>query len=276
MREISRERGDQLQLVLDGQLDIDTLDGIRVFAQAFQGDDDVLVDLEGIGVFRDSRRLRAVQPEFLARFTVDCDETLARACVGKTHDFRGGSPDDIAEQYHLGQCAPFGLRAVADGAQVAFVQVLEARQNRALRFATGLEVALDLHDGRDGIARLPEEFEAHRADVLGHAMEYPACCGDETVAAFFLNARKSPEELIRDVLAKPRLAELRSLDGEPLSAQRLGGIGMRATVLPLEIETGHQHVVDLAHIMIQARHLEPIAIGIHHAPPGEVVDGRAP
>ena len=35
-------------------------------------------------------------------------------------------------------------------------------------------------------------------------------------------------------------------------------------------------VVDLAEVVIEARHLEPVAFRIDHAPPGEIVDGRAP
>ena len=131
---------EQLQLVPERQLDVDALDRVRVFAHALERNDDVLVDLERVRVFRDRRRARAIQPELAARVRVDGDEALARAAVRDAHDFRsrpshGGLviADDVAEQHHLRQRAALRLGRVAHSAQVALIQVFEPRELHAAR-----------------------------------------------------------------------------------------------------------------------------------------------
>lgn len=69
--------GQQLQLVLDRQLDVDALDAVGVFAHAIERDHHVFVDLEGVGVLGNGGGTRAVQPEFLARFRAHGHEALA-------------------------------------------------------------------------------------------------------------------------------------------------------------------------------------------------------
>jgi hypothetical protein len=132
----------QLQLVAQRQLDVDALDAFGVFAHARQRDDDVLVDLEGVGVARDGRGALAVEPELLARVGAHGHEAFAMAAVGDAHDLAGGTrhgvlvvTDDVAHQHHLGQ-AVAGQRALALGGvahrlQVAVVQVLQAGQDGA-------------------------------------------------------------------------------------------------------------------------------------------------
>jgi hypothetical protein len=176
----------QLQLVLDRQLDVDALDAVGVLAHPVQRDDDVFVDLEGVRVARDGGRSRAVEPELLARFRADGDEALAHARVRETHDFRRGQrhgilvvADDVAEQRHLRQGAALGFRRIADGAQVALVQVLQAREAQAGEFrlaalGQAVQVILDLDDRRDRVARLAEEFQRDGARELRHLVQDPA------------------------------------------------------------------------------------------------------
>ena len=145
-----------------------------------------------------------------------------------------------------------------------------------LRFGGGLEIVRDLDDARDGVARLAEEFQAHGADVLGHAVQHPARGGDQSVAAFLLHARQAAQELVGHVLAESRLAKCGAVDIEPFAAQYLGLIGVVAAVLPDQFEARDRHVVNLAEIVIQPRDFEPVAVGVDHAPPRQIVDRRAP
>ena len=69
------------QLVAQAQLDVDALDAFGVLAHARQRDDDVLVDLEGVGVLADRRGALAVEPELLARLGAHGNEALARAAL---------------------------------------------------------------------------------------------------------------------------------------------------------------------------------------------------
>ena len=82
-------------------------------------------------------RARSSQ-NLLARLGRDRDEALAAARVGEAHDFRGRArdlvlvvADDVADQHHLRPPAAARLGGVADRLEVALVQVLEARQDRA-------------------------------------------------------------------------------------------------------------------------------------------------
>src|SRR5690606_40354064 len=118
----------QAQLVAGGQLDVDTFDGIGVFAHALKRNNHVFVDFEGVGVAGDGGGTCAVQPEFAAVFGADGNEAFAVARVGDAHDFAGGHcdgvfviADDIADQHHLGQHAALALGGIAHRTQIAFV-----------------------------------------------------------------------------------------------------------------------------------------------------------
>src|SRR5690606_833845 len=52
--------------------------------------------------------------------------------------------------------------------------------------------------------------------------------------------------------------------------------GRLAPVLPDQVEARHFDVVNLAAVVRDASDLQPVAVRIDHAPPHEVVDGRAP
>ena len=206
-------------------------------------DDDVLVDLEGVGVLADRRRALAVEPELLARLGADGDEAFARARVGDAHDLAGRArdrvgvvADDVAEQHHLRQAAALALGRVADRLQVAVVEVLEAGQQHA-RAGADLrgqveQVVADLDDRRHRVLGVAEELEADRAHVRRHLVHDPARRGDQAVAAFLLDAGHAGQELVGDVLAEAFLAKRGAGNLEPLGALEL--LAARVEVLELE------------------------------------------
>ncbi len=154
--------------------------------------------------------------------------------------------------------------------------MLESGEQRAA-LATGTgEVVADLDDRRDRLARLPEELEAYGAGVRRHPVQHPARRGDEPVAALFLHARQPTEELVGDVLAEAGLAKAPARDRETLAAQLARAGGRLEAVFPDELERGDLDFVDLAEVVRDPADLEPVAFGIDHAPPGEIVDRGAP
>ena len=269
-----RESVEQFQLVADREFDIDAFDRIRVLTEALQRDDHVLVDLEGVGVLGDRRRAGAVQPKLAARLGIDGNEPFASARVGDAHHIGGGHrhrvfifPDDVAKQDHLRQCAAFRFGAIADGAQITLIEMFQSTEQHPLRFGADIQVLLDFDDAWDGIARLAEEFQAHRAGESRGAVQHPACRGDEPVAAFFLHAGQAAQELVRDILAEPGLAKPPALDVEALAAQHPSLFRQIAAILPDQLEARDGRVVDLAEVVIEAGHLQPVAVGVHQAPP---------
>src|SRR6202166_3533513 len=175
--EVFVESVEQGQFVADRQFDVDSLYGVGVLAQSIERNDDIFVDLECVGVLRNRGGSSAVEPEFAARLGIHGDEAFARAGVRQAHDVRGRGgdlwlvlADDVAEQHHLRQRAALRFGAVADGAQVALIQMFEAGENGALGLGGRLEVPGDLDDAGNRVARLTEEFQAHGADMLRHAV----------------------------------------------------------------------------------------------------------
>src|ERR1700675_171257 len=200
---------EQLQFVADRQLDIDAFDGVRVLAQSFQGNYHVLIDLERVGVLGDRGGSGAIEPEFAPRLGVHRNESFAGPGVGDADHMRSRGrhrclvrADDIAEQHHFRQGAALRFGAVAHRAQIALVQMLQARKLYAPCLGVRFQVALDLYDAGYGIARLTEAFQAHRTGMIGRAMQYPARRGDQTVAAFLLHAGQSAQEFIGYVFAE--------------------------------------------------------------------------
>jgi alanine dehydrogenase len=159
-------------------------------------------------------------------------KAFAHAGVRDAHHFRGRLrhrvlvvADDVAEQRHLGQRAALRFGGVADRAQVALVQVLQAGQAQAFEFRLAVlrqavEVILDLDDRRDRIARLAEEFQRHGARELRHLVQDPAARGDQAVGALLLDARQAGQEFVGHVLAQALLAEAAAFDRQRLGAER--------------------------------------------------------
>jgi hypothetical protein len=276
-----RQRIGQRDLVRQRQLDVDPFDAVAVVAHARQRNDDVLVDLEGVGVLRDRGGAGAVEPELLARLGRDGDEALGAACVGHAHDFRGGghhrrvvSADYVADQHHLGPAVALCLGRVADGAHVALVEVFQSGQLHAGRQAgaAGLEVIGDLDDRRHGVGDAAEEFEADRARHRRHLVQHPHRRGDQAVGAFLLHAGDAGEELVGDVLAQALLAEQPAGHVEDFLAQLLPAVASQRTRRKLTSSCSWI----LPKLWFEAFDVEPVAVGRHHAPRGQVVQRRAP
>ena len=269
----------QRNLVAQAQLNVDALNAVGVFGHARQRDHHVFVDLEGVGVLADGRRTLAIKPELLARIGADGDKAFAAARVGDAHHFRGGArhgvgviTGNVAKQHHLGQAAAFGFGGVTNGPQIAVIQMLQPRQQHATALGLGKHEVLDFHNAGNGVARMAEEFQANRSHMAGHAVHDPARAGDQAVAAFFLDTRQAAEEFVGDVLAQAFLAERRARDVESFRAQQRLAVGLEI----LELETGQRRVMNLAQVVPQARHFQPLGLRRHHAPTGQVVQRRAP
>ena len=272
----------QRQLVLDRQFDVDALDAVAIVAHARQRDDDVLVELEGVGVAGDGGGARAVEPEFLARVGIHCDEALGRAKVAHAHDLRSGGhhrrfvmTDDVAEQDHLGTPVSLGLGRIADRPHVAFVEVFEAGELHARRVAGAarLEVVGDLDDRRHRFAHLAEEFETDGARYRWHGVQHPARRDDQAVGALLLDTGQAGEELVGDVLAEPGLAEGRAGNVEQfgIALERDAVVGETP-----DLEAHPRLIVNLAEVVADARDFHPVAIDIDHLPPGQVIERGAP
>ena len=277
------ERVGKTQLVGDRELDVDAFDGVGVVTETRQRDDHVFVDLEGVGVFGDRGGACAVEPELPACVGTDGDEALAAAAVGDADGLAGGArhggvifADDVADQHHLGQRAALALGDVADRLEVALIEVLEPRELDAVGTVRGVEATDDLDDRGDRLARFAEEFEADRTHVPRHVMHHPARCGDQAVAAFFLHAGQAAQELVGDILAETGLAERRAGHHQRLGAQHARTRCRGTAVLPGEAPGDLARVVELAEVVADALDLEPVALRVDHAPPGEVVDRGAP
>jgi len=106
--QIVEDRRQDGVLVLDRLLDVDALDAPAVVGEPVERDDHVLIDLEGVGMARDGRRARAVEPETLASLGTDGDEALAVTPFGDGDHLFGGRADgcfvvadQIGDQHHL-------------------------------------------------------------------------------------------------------------------------------------------------------------------------------
>ncbi len=172
------------------------------------------------------------------------------------------------------------LGRVADRAQVALVQMLEAGEQHRARRATRIEVALDLDDRGHRVLGLAEELQADGAHVRRHPVQHPARRRDQAVAAFLLHAGQPGEELVGDVLAQAGLAEPRPSisrrsprSGSPRIVPSAGA-GAPRTSAGRTPRGGASWI--LPRLWPMARHFEPVALGVDHSPPGEVVERGAP
>ncbi len=154
--------------------------------------------------------------------------------------------------------------------------MLEPGELRAVDARARLEEGLDLDDRGNRVARVAEELHTHGADVLRHPVQHPARRRDYAIAPFFLHAGQTAEKLVGHILAETGFAELAAFDLDARGPQHARALRYFAAVLPGELEDRHRGFVNLAAVVREARDLEPVAFGIDHAPPGEIVDRGAP
>ena len=136
----------------------------------------------------------------------------------------------------------------------------------------GKHEVLDLDNARHSVFGVAKKLQAHGACVFGHAVHHPARAGDQAVASFFLNARKTTQKLVSDVLAKAFLAERLAGNVEPLRADRRLAVGLEV----LQLKTGQLGIMDLSHVVVKSCDFQPFGLRSHHAPTGQVVQRRAP
>ena len=272
------QRIHQADLVLQRQFDVDALDPVGILAQALQGYDHVLVDLERVRMLRNGRGAGPVEPELLARFRGYRDEAFATARVGDSYDSRRSFShrlvvlaDDVGQQHHFRPAAALGLGRIANCLDVALVQMLEPGEDRSARLE--VQMCLDLDDGWNGLPDLAVELEAHGAGMRGHLVQDEARRGDDAVAALLLHARQAGEEFVRDVLAQAFLAEFPSRDLQDL---RFGARHAPILAEAGHTKTRHLRIVDLAQVVADALDQHPLGIRRDHFPGSQVVDGRAP
>ena len=105
-----------------------------------------------------------------------------------------------------------------------------------------------------------------------HFVHDPAGAGDQAVAAFFLDTGQATEEFISDVFAQTFFAKSLARDVQALGTDRRLAIGFKV----IELEAGHLDIVNLAQVVVQANHFQPLRVRRDHAPGGQVVQRRAP
>ena len=115
----------------------------------------------------------------------------------------------------------------------------------------GKHEIFDFDNAGHSVFGVAKELHAHRACVVGHAVQYPASAGDQAVATFFLNPWQTCQKFVGDVLAQAFFAEDRSWNVQTLFSNQGGAIGFEI----FQLETGHLHIVNLAKVVAKARDL---------------------
>ena len=119
---------------------------------------------------------------------------------------------------------------------------------------------------------MAKKLQTNRAGVRGHAVHHPARAGDQAVTALFLDAGQAAEEFVGDVFAQAFFAKTFTRDVQPLGANGGFAIGLKVA----QLKAGHIGVMDLAQVVRQAHHFQPLRVWGDHAPAGQVVQGCAP
>ena len=136
----------------------------------------------------------------------------------------------------------------------------------------GIQVILDLDDGRNRLSDFTEKFQTHGADMRRHLVQHEGRFGDDAVAALFLHAGQPRQELVGDVLAEPEFAELRARNLEDFLTDTRFSVALVAR----DAELHQRHVVYLAQVVAEAFNVHPPGIGGDHAPAGKIVERCSP
>ena len=249
---------------------------VGVISQAIKRNDHVFVDLEGVGVFGDGCRSGAIQPEFFARVRRHRDEAFTVTRIGEPHHCTGGFHrgvfivrNNIANQYHFRPLIAPRFCGVTHRFQVALVQMFQSGKNGVLM---AIQKVLDLDNRWHRLLDLSKEFQTHCANVPGHPMQDKPRGGDDAVAAFFLDARKSGEKFIGDVLAQAGFTKLCAWDFQYFFTFKFfAGLVKRA-----DAKFRHVDIMNLAHVVIEPFDLHPFCVRRDHFPRREIVECGAP
>ena len=244
--------------------------------QRLQRDDDVLVELEGVGPPGDGAQALAVGPEAPRLVRVPGLEAHGvgevvqhRPKPGGAHlgrFFRGAG--HIDDHHRLGRIGPGGLHLVADGPHVLVVEMLQGQQGARLGRRLEGEGPGDLQDGLAGLVQVgAEELQAQGAPGRKGRVEDELGAGDHPVGALLLQPRQAAQGLVGDVLPQPLAADLVAAQGDPL--QRRPG-------LVQHLEGDRVPGQDLAQPVVGPAHGPALAAGHGHGPGHQVVDAGAP
>ena len=136
----------------------------------------------------------------------------------------------------------------------------------------GKHEVFDFDNAGHSVFGVAKELHAHRARMVGHAVQNPACAGDQAVATFFLDPWQTCQKFVSDIFAQAFFAENRARNVESFFPCQRSAIGFEV----FQFKAGHFNIVNLAEIVVQAGHLKPLRIGRDHAPAGQVVESSAP
>ena len=126
----------------------------------------------------------------------------------------------------------------------------------------GEHEVFDLDDAGHCVLGVAKKLKADRARVRRHFVHDPAGACDQAVAAFFLDTGQAAEEFISDVFAQTFFAKSLARDVQALGTNRRLAIGFKV----IELEAGHLDIVNLAQVVVQANHFQPLRVGGDHAP----------
>jgi hypothetical protein len=183
---------DELGLVMDILVDVVGIDETGELRQRRQGQDNVFVQLEGIGAGGNRSEPLAVAPEAGGLVGILGDEQLG-VFMGRRSDqalpaaqhLGGGVADHVDEQHRLG-CSLRRLELVFDGPDILLVEVLEGHQRL---LAVVDELLGDLDDDPAGLVHVfAEEFQAEGHLFLVGLVEDEFAGGDDAVGALLLEA----------------------------------------------------------------------------------------
>ena len=218
----------------------------------------------------------AVEPEGFARFGRYRNKAFAAAGVGQLNNVCGGGlygvfvvRHDVGQQHHFGAAFARRFGGIAHGAHIAPIEVFQTGQAHAV---VAEHIVTDFHDRRGGVGHGAKKFQTHGAGVLGHGVQHKGHAGDDAVGAFFLYARHAGEEFVGNVFAQTHFAKAMAIDGQPLGFGDGAAVGFEGVY----IKKRGGFVVDFAEIVVYTLDFEPFALWVHHFPPSQIVQRRAP
>ena len=150
--------------------------------------------------------------------------------------------------------------------------MFKAGQDGTAALLLGEHEVFDLDDAGHCVLGVAKKLQAHRAHVRRHFVHDPAGAGDQAVTAFFLDTGQAAEELVGDVLAQAFFAKTLARDVHAFGADWRLAVSLKI----IELKTGRLNIVNLAQVMVQPNHFQPLRVGRDHAPGRQVVQGRAP
>ena len=150
--------------------------------------------------------------------------------------------------------------------------MFKAGQDGTAALLLGEHEVFDLDDAGHCVLGVAKKLQAHRAHVRRHFVHDPAGAGDQAVTAFFLDTGQAAEEFVGHVFAQAFFAKTLARDVHAFGADWRLAVSLKI----IELKTGRLDIVNLAQVMVQPNHFQPLRVGRDHAPGRQVVQGRAP